>query len=54
MFNQTELVFVVFLNGIKIALIKFRNLLIESFDGGLAVEGFLIVCVSPVRYTGSI
>lgn len=54
MFNQAELVFIILLNGIKIALIQFRNLLIEIFDSGLTVEGFLIVCVSPVRYTGSI
>ena len=54
MFNLCQLVLVIRLDVLKRVDIELRDILMQSFDGGLRVNGFLIVYVSPVRYTGSI
>ena len=54
MLNLCQLILEVRLDVLKRVDIELCDVLMQSLDGGLRVNGLLIVCVSPVRYTGSI
>ena len=54
MLDLRKLILEVRLHHVERIDIELRNVLMEFFERGLRVQRFLIVCVSPVRYTGSI
>ena len=54
MLDETELVCVVLLYEVEVCLVEFADLLVEFLNRRRALQGFFIVIVSPVHYTGSI
>ena len=54
MLDEAELILIIRLYEVEVRLVQFTDLLVELFNRRRALQGFFIVIVSPVHYTGSI